>query len=35
MLWASVLTIITPAAALLHFNALVVVRVVLGFMLGE
>lgn len=35
MLWASVLTVVTPAAALLHFNALVVVRVLLGFMLGK
>uniref|UniRef100_A0A336K4M5 CSON011174 protein n=1 Tax=Culicoides sonorensis TaxID=179676 RepID=A0A336K4M5_CULSO len=34
MLWASVLTLITPLAAMWHFNALVLVRVVLGFMLG-
>lgn len=34
MLWASVLSLITPAAALLDFKALIVVRVVLGFFLG-
>lgn len=35
MLWASVLTLVTPIAAITHFNALVFVRVLLGFMLGE
>lgn len=34
MLWASVLTLLTPAAALLHYRALVVLRALLGFFLG-
>lgn len=34
MLWASVLTLLTPGAALLEFKALIFVRVLLGFMLG-
>lgn len=34
MLWASLLTLITPLAAHVHYVALIVVRVVLGFMLG-
>lgn len=34
MLWASVITLLTPVAAYLHFNALIVLRVMLGFMLG-
>lgn len=34
MLWASLLTLITPIAANTHYIALIVVRVVLGFMLG-
>lgn len=35
MLWASVLTLVTPAAALLDYKVLVAVRVLLGFMLGK
>lgn len=35
MLWASVLTLITPCAAFIHYNALVIVRALLGFMLGK
>jgi ACS family sodium-dependent inorganic phosphate cotransporter len=34
MLWASVITLLTPAAALFNYNALIVLRVLLGFMLG-
>lgn len=34
MLWASVLTLVTPFAAMLHYSALIVVRVLLGFFLG-
>lgn len=34
MLWASVLTLITPLAAHLSYVMLIVVRVALGFMLG-
>lgn len=34
MLWASLLTLITPLAAHLHYVVLIVVRVILGFMLG-
>ncbi|XP_013108812.2 sialin [Stomoxys calcitrans] len=34
MLWASLLTLITPLAAHLNYVLLIVVRVVLGFMLG-
>ncbi|XP_075153286.1 sialin [Haematobia irritans] len=34
MLWASLLTLITPLAANLHYVLLIIVRVVLGFMLG-
>lgn len=34
MLWASVLTLLTPAAAFFNYNALIVLRVLLGFMLG-
>lgn len=34
MLWASVLSLITPGAAILDFKALIIVRVILGFMLG-
>lgn len=34
MLWSSLLTLLTPAAAFLDYKALVVVRVLLGFMLG-
>ncbi|XP_055387267.1 sialin [Condylostylus longicornis] len=34
MLWASLLTLITPFAAYTHYVFLIVVRVVLGFMLG-
>lgn len=34
MLWASLLTLITPLAAHLNYVVLIVVRVVLGFMLG-
>lgn len=34
MLWASLLTLITPVAAHLNYVLLIVVRVVLGFMLG-
>lgn len=35
MLWASVLTLITPCAAFLDYKALVFVRALLGLMLGE
>lgn len=35
MLWASVLTLFTPVAAFIDFKAMVMVRVLLGFMLGE
>lgn len=35
MLWSSVLTLVTPAAALMDFKALIFVRVLLGFMLGK
>jgi hypothetical protein len=35
MLWASVLTLLTPAAAMLDYTALIILRVLLGFMLGE
>lgn len=35
MLWASLLTFITPFAAKFDYVALIVVRVVLGFMLGK
>ena len=34
MLWASLLTLFTPLAAHLNYVVLIVVRVVLGFMLG-
>lgn len=34
MLWASVLTLVTPFAAMMHYSALIVVRVLLGFFLG-
>uniref|UniRef100_A0A0K8TRD0 Putative permease of the major facilitator superfamily protein n=1 Tax=Tabanus bromius TaxID=304241 RepID=A0A0K8TRD0_TABBR len=34
MLWASVLTLLTPVAASLHYIALTVLRVLLGFLLG-
>lgn len=34
MLWASVLTLITPFAAMVNYVALIIVRVLLGFMLG-
>uniref|UniRef100_A0A1L8DET6 Putative permease of the major facilitator superfamily protein n=2 Tax=Nyssomyia neivai TaxID=330878 RepID=A0A1L8DET6_9DIPT len=34
MLWASILTLITPFAAMLHYVALIIVRVLLGFFLG-
>ncbi|XP_055298408.1 sialin isoform X2 [Sitodiplosis mosellana] len=34
MLWASVLTLITPCAAFIDYKALVIVRALLGFMLG-
>lgn len=34
MLWASVLTLVTPLAAHLSYVMLIVVRVALGFMLG-
>jgi len=34
MLWASLLTLITPLAAHINYVVLIVVRVVLGFMLG-
>lgn len=34
MLWSSVLTLVTPVAALSHYSALIVVRVLLGFFLG-
>lgn len=35
MLWASLLTFITPFAAKFSYVFLIIVRVVLGFMLGE
>lgn len=35
MLWASVLTLITPCAAFIDYKALVIVRALLGFMLGK
>lgn len=35
MLWASVLTLVTPFAAFIDYRALVMVRALLGFMLGE
>lgn len=34
MLWASVLTLVTPFAAMMHYSALILVRVLLGFFLG-
>lgn len=34
MLWASLLTLITPLAAHINYVVLIIVRVVLGFMLG-
>lgn len=34
MLWASALTLVTPFAAMLHYSALITVRVLLGFFLG-
>lgn len=34
MLWASLLTLLTPLAAHLNYVVLIIVRVVLGFMLG-
>lgn len=34
MLWASVLTMFTPAASFIDYKALVVVRALLGLMLG-
>lgn len=34
MLWASVLTLVTPMAALIDYKAIVLVRAMLGFMLG-
>lgn len=35
MLWASVLTLVTPCAAFIDYKALVFVRALLGLMLGE
>lgn len=35
MLWASILTLITPFAAFIDYKALVFVRALLGFMLGK
>lgn len=35
MLWASILTLLTPFAAMMNYVALIMVRVLLGFMLGE
>lgn len=35
MLWASVITLFTPYAAYLDFKAVVVLRALLGFMLGK
>lgn len=35
MLWASVLTLFTPVAAFLDYKAVVLVRALLGFTLGE
>lgn len=34
MLWASVLTLFTPAASFLHYKAVVIIRALLGLMLG-
>lgn len=34
MLWASVITLLTPAAANLSYTAFIILRVLLGFMLG-
>jgi ACS family sodium-dependent inorganic phosphate cotransporter len=34
MLWASIITLLTPTAAFFNFNALICLRVLLGFMLG-
>lgn len=34
MLWASVLTMFTPAASFIDYKALVVIRALLGLMLG-
>lgn len=34
MLWASVLTLVTPFAAVIDYKAIVIVRALLGFMLG-
>lgn len=34
MLWASILTLLTPFAAMMNYVALIMVRVLLGFMLG-
>lgn len=35
MLWASVLTLLTPIAAHINYVTLIIVRVLLGFMLGK
>lgn len=35
MLWASILTLVTPFAAFIDYKALVFVRALLGFMLGK
>lgn len=35
MLWASILTLVSPCAAFIDFKALVFVRALLGFMLGK
>lgn len=35
MLWASILTLITPFAAFIDYKAIVMVRALLGFMLGK
>lgn len=35
MLWASVLTLITPCAAFIDYKAIIIVRALLGFMLGK
>lgn len=35
MLWASVLTLFTPAAAFLDYRAVVFLRALLGFFLGK
>lgn len=34
MFWASVITLITPVTAHMGFKAMVILRVLLGFMLG-